>query len=93
MSRAALYCEVNFPVNAQNGNDDAQIRNMKRIPLPESPKFDMQDFHTALHAAIPKGKKYVIDVMARRLSQHADFSDYYAKYPDDWDRMQELRGR
>lgn len=91
--RAALYCEVNFPVNSQNGNDDTQIRNMKRIPLPYKESFDLPEFKEALHAAIPKGKKYVIDVMKRRLSQHGDFTDYFDRYPSDWEKLEELRGR
>ena len=91
--RHALVCDVSFPVNTQNGNDDAQIRNMKRTPLPARDSFDIQDFHKALHEAIPRGKKYVIDVLARRLSEHGDFSDYWTRHPGDWDRLEELRGR
>lgn len=90
--RAALVCDVSFPVNTQNGND-TQNRNMKRIPLPYKEPFDLQEFHDALHAAIPKGKKYVIDVLMRRLSQHGDFTDYYSRYSEDWDRLSEMRGR
>lgn len=89
--RAALVCDVSFLVNP-NGND-AQIRNMKRTPLPYTKPFDLQEFHDALHAAIPKGKKYVIDVLMRMLSQHGDFTDYYSRYPEDWERLEEMRGR
>ena len=89
--RAALVCDVSFPVNTQNGNDEN--RNMKRIPLPYTKPFDIQESHEALHAAIPKGKKYVIDVLMRMLSQHGDFTDYYSRFPEDWDRLEEMRGR
>ena len=87
----ALYRELNRPTQIEQ--DDTQIRHMKRIPLPYKEPFELQEFHDALHAAIPKGKKYVIDVLMRRLSQHGDFTDYYTRRPEDWERLEEMRGR
>lgn len=89
--KAALYCEVNFPLHSELGNDYSHM--IKRTPLPYTKPFDLQEFHDALHAAIPKGKKYVIDVLMRRLSQHGDFTDYYTRYLEDWTRLEEMRGR
>ena len=87
--KASLYCELNRPTQIEQ---DTQIGDMKRIPLPYKEPFELQEFHDALHAAIPKGKKYVIGVLMRRLSQHGDFTDYYTRRPEDWDRLEEMRG-
>lgn len=91
--RHALVCEVSFPLHPKNGNDPTQIRNMKRTPLPKHEVFDLPEFHQALHEAIPRGKKYVIDVLAKRLSQRGEFTDYFDRFPEDWGRLSEMRGR
>lgn len=89
--RAALVCDVSFPVNP-NGND-AQIRNMKRIPVPHREHLSIVEYQKQLHEALPKGKKYVIDVLCRWISQNGGLSDFSTRHPGAWEKLEEMRGR
>lgn len=88
----ASYCEVNFPIHSQLGNDHSHM--LKRTPLPSRESFDRPKFHAMLIEALSKGRKRdVIHVLAKRLSELGEFTDLWEKHPEGWDRLEEMRGR
>lgn len=68
-------------------------KKMKKTK-PKSDEYDTQTFQASLHKALEAGdREKAFDAMCRMLSHYAAFTDYYTRFPEDWDRMEELRGR